>query len=276
MADEEKYVDKAADPDVNMDEPVVKPPDYATKEDFAKLQGMVEGLSASFKNFGSSTPAPAPQPRGPSTDEQIVEIDKQLEKLYGDLDDAISQGSGASKVQRAISKLENYKVDLKYNDKIQELQTFGMYTIDKLTDKVVAKEMPMLKYPEVQKTYEEAISSMSPGQSANPDVRMSAYQYACGKNQTLIFDRMFEEKMRETEKEEQTQTPTQVSGRTQDDTHDPNRIPDPKEYLSKDNLQAIAAAGKTVDSYYRSIGYTGWDDYWVKTGKAYFVGEEEE
>ena len=273
----DKYFDKAADPDVEMEQPEETPeevkPEFATREDFAKLEGMIEGLSASFKQFGAQ-PAPTPQPTGPSVSEQISKIDEQLVKLDTQMDQAIQEGQPVSAIQRKREELIQHKSDLKYNTRIEELQSFGVYAIDQLTDKVVSKDMPMLKYPEVKEAYEKAIGTMGPDQRMNPEVRMTAYNYACGANQSLIFDKMFEERMR-AEQEVKTQTPS-TPGREVSQADDPNRIPDPSEYLSPENLIALEAAGKTVDSYYQSQGYEGWDDFWVRTGKAHFVGEEEE
>jgi hypothetical protein len=267
---EDKFTDKAADPEVEMDKPVE--PSFATKEDFAKLQGMVEGLSASFRNFGQSAPAP-PQPTGPSQAEKIAAIDAQLVKLDTMMDDAIADGKSISKIQRQREELIQEKADIKYTTKIDELQSFGAYAIDQLTDKVVAADMPMLKYPEVKAAYDEAIGSMGPNQRMNPEVRMTAYNYACGKNQTLVFDKMFEERMRA--EEVATQTPS-TPGRDVAQKDDPHRIPDPSEYLSAENMAALEAAGKTPDQHYKSLGYADWADFWVKTGKAHFIGEEPE
>ena len=133
----------------------------------------------------------------------------------------------------------------------------------------------MLQYPEVKGAYEKAIATMSPDQRMNPEVRMTAYSYACGSNMDLIFDKKFEEKMR-SDAEVEVQAPTGKSGRDISEAGDPNRIPDPTEILSAENLQAIETAGKTVESYYKAMGYTGWEDYWVKTGKADRDGPEEE
>ncbi len=133
----------------------------------------------------------------------------------------------------------------------------------------------MLKYPEVKEAYEKAIGTMGPDQRMNPEVRMTAYNYACGTNMDLIFDKKLEEHMRQSEVVE-TQEPTGKSGREVSQEDDPNRIPAPEEVLDPENLKALEAAGKTPESYYKSLGYTSWEDYWVKTGKAHFVGEEEE
>ena len=268
---DEKFVDKAADPEVEMEKPVE--PQFATREDFAKLQGMVEGLSASFKNFGTAQPQQPQQPQGPSQAEKISAINDQLVKLDTMMDEAIAEGKSISKIQRQREDLIQEKADIKYSAKIDELQSFGAYAIDQLTDKVVASDMPMLKYAEVKSAYDEAISSMGPNQRMNPEVRMTAYNYACGKNQTLIFDKMFEERMRADEVD--TQTPA-TPGRDVAQKDDPNRIPDPSEYLSAENMSALQAAGKTPDQHYKSLGYADWADFWVKTGKAHFTGEEPE
>ena len=82
--------------------------------------------------------------------------------------------------------------------------------------------------------------------------------------------------MRQADEEIKTQEPAGKSGRDMTPDDDPNRIPDPSEYLSAENLFALEFAGKTVDTYYKSLGYADWADFWAKAGKAHFVGEEKE
>ncbi|GAF86211.1 unnamed protein product, partial [marine sediment metagenome] len=192
------------DPDTSGDDPLKKPeepelepapvPEFVTKEDFANLAGKIETLSLQAGNWGQPQ-APA-APTGPSVEQQITTVDEHLVKLDTQMDTAIAEGQPVSSIQRKREELIQHKMDLKYNTKIEELQSFGVFAIDQLTDKVVAKDMPMLQYPEVKDAYEKAIATMSPDQRMNPEVRMTAYSYACGANMDLIFDKKFEEKIR--------------------------------------------------------------------------------
>jgi len=270
----DKYIEKAIEETKEVVEETPPAPEFATKEEIANLKGAVENLSLQFGNFGQVQPRPA-APKGPSIAEQTAAIDEKLAQLDTQMDTAIAEGQSVSGIQRKREELIQHKMDLKYNTKIEELQSFGVFAIDQLTDKVVAKDMPMLQYPEVKDAYEKAISTMSPDQRMNPEVRMTAYSYACGSNMDLIFDKKFEEKMRADAAE--PQAPIGKPGRDISEKDDPNRIPDPSEILSADNLQAIETAGKTVDSYYKAMGYKGgWEDYWIRTGKPDRDGPEEE
>ena len=271
MADEYTQPGEVVEEEVVEETPPA--PEFVTKEDFASLTGKIEQLSLQFGNWGQPQ-APA-APKGPSIAEQTAAIDEKLVQLDTQMDTAIAEGQSVSGIQRKREELIQHKMDLKYNTRIEELQSFGVFAIDQLTDKVVAKDMPMLQYPEVKSAYEKAIGTMSPDQRMNPEVRMTAYSYACGSNMDLIFDKKFEEKMRADAAE--PQTPVGKPGREMSESTDPNRIPDPSEILSADNLQAIETAGKTVDSYYKAMGYPGgWEDYWIKTGKPDRDGPEEE
>ena len=270
MADEHVQPGEVVEEEVVEEAPPT--PDFVTKEDFANLAGKIETLSLQAGNWGQPQ-APA-APTGPSIAEQTASIDERLVKLDTQMDTAIAEGQSVSGIQRKREELIQHKMDLKYNTKIEELQSFGVFAIDQLTDKVVAKDMPMLQYPEVKTAYEKAIATMSPDQRMNPEVRMTAYSYACGSNMDLIFDKKFEEKMRADAAE--PQAPVGKPGRELSESTDPNRIPDPSEILSADNLQAIETAGKTVDSYYKAMGYSSWEDYWLKTGKPDRDGPEEE
>ena len=251
---------------------------FATKEDIAEMKGALDQITLSMKDFGQPQPIIPPAPTGPTVEEQITKIDEQLVKLGADMDNASTEGKPVSAISREMMELNNRKADIRTNTKIQEIQTMGTYAIGQLTDKVVSKDMPMLKYPEVKAEYEKALANMAPEQKMNPEFCVTAYNYARGIHQDTIFDKMFEERMRKAAEEDAaTQVPTDKSGRNIATDDDPNRIPEPSEYLSADNLKAIEVAGKTVDSYYKSLGqgYEGWADFWVKTGKAHFVGEEE-
>ena len=269
----DKYIEDAIEETEELIEEPEPTPSYATKDEVAGIKGAIDNLTLQFSNFGQVQQQPA-APKGPTIAEQTAAIDEQLVKLDTAMDEAIAEGKSVSTIQRKREELIQYKTDLKYDTKIQELQSFGVFAIDQLTDKVVASEMPMLKYPEVKKAYDKAISTMAPDQRMNPEVRMTAYNYARGMNQELIFDKMFEERMRKDE-EVKVQEPTGKSGRDVSQPDDPNRIPDPSEILDASNLQAIEAAGKTVESYYKSLGYPGgWEEYWIKTGKPDRDGEE--
>jgi len=252
-------------------------PDFATKEDIAELRGLVEGLSSSMRDFGQPRAQPE-APKGPSTEEQLATINSNLEQLYEQFDNAIQEGKGASKIQKEISKLENAKADLRYGAQINELRSFGTYAIGQLTEKVVSGSMPLLDIPEVKKAYTEAIKTMTPDQSANPEVLMTAYNYACGACMDKIIDHKMQENLRKAEEVAVTQTPAGKTGRTQKPEDDPNRIPRPDEVLPAESIAAVKEHPKyqgDFDAQYKAMGYKGWDDYWTKTGKAYFRGEEE-
>jgi hypothetical protein len=275
----DKYIEREDEQQEEQQEEQPTPPSYVSKEDFAELKGMVEGLSQSFRSFGETREQPREQPRGPSIDEQTQQLNTQLEQLYDQFDQAVNEGKGASKIQREISKLENAKADLKYGAKIEELQQWGTYAIDQLTDKVVSGSMPLLSIPEVKKAYEDAIKTMAPDQRMNPQVRETAYKFAVGDNMDRIVEFKIQEQLRKGEEEAVTQTPTGKSGRTQEQEGDPNRIPDPSEVLPEEAIKAVRDHPKwqgNFDAYYKSLGYKDWETYWKKTGKAYFRGEEEE
>jgi hypothetical protein len=191
----DKYIEEVTEETAEVVEEAPVAPDFATKEEIAEMKGAIDQLSLQFGNFGQVQQQPV-TPAGPSIADQIAEVDEQLVKLDTAMDTAIAEGQPVSGIQRKREALIQSKMDLTYNTKIEKLQSFGVFAIDQLTDKVVAKDMPMLQYPEVKAAYEKAISTMSPDQRMNPEVRMTAYSYACGSNMDLIFDKKFEEKMR--------------------------------------------------------------------------------
>lgn len=246
------------------------------REELANLSGQIQQLSSLMSNYGQPQAAPQPGPTGPSVDEQISQLDAELVKLDTEMDAAIVEGKPVAAIQRKRDALNQKKYDIKYDTKLQEIETMGTFAIDQLTDEIVSKNMPLLDIPEVKNAYETAVSQMTPQQRMNPKVRQTAYDYACGANMNLVLDKKIEERLRKDAETTATQVPAGKSGREIAEADDPNRIPDPSEHLTSENLIAIEAAGKTVDSYYKGMGYDGWEDFWVKTGKAHFIGEEEE
>ncbi len=272
---DEKFVDQAANPDVDMDEPVEPKPEFATKEDIAEIKGALEQVTLSMKNFGQPSAPVQNVPEGPGLDEQVAELDKQLSSLDEPFEDAVREGKGVAAIQRKREALIQKRADLIHKTDMEELRTFGTFAIDQLTDEVVKDKLELLRIPEVQHAYDQALSSMTPAQKMNPETRMLAYKFACGENMDKIFDLKLQEHLRQTE-EAKTQEPAAAGRQQEVDKSHPDYVPQPDEVLSKENMDAIKFSGKDLETYYQSMGYKGWEDFWKTDGKAYFAGEEEE
>lgn len=265
-----------------------KEPEYVTAEKLAELKGefkgmldtVTENINLQFRQFGQPQQRQPEQPKGPDVSEEIEKLDTQLAALDAPFEEAIRKGEGVMKIQKQRETLIQKRSDLLHKADMDELRTFGTHALDQLSERVVADKLEYLRIPEVKVAYDQALASMSPQQRTNPETRMLAYKFACGENMDKIFDLKMQEHLRrdEEEKKAATQSPTGTGGRTQEqDVSDPNYVPKPEDYLSPENLLAIRTAGKTVDSYYQSLGYKGgWEDFWKTDGREFFIGGEEE
>jgi hypothetical protein len=245
-------------------------PDMFVKaEDFARFEGKVTAMMDNFATVGK-TPT-QPEPTGPTVTEKMAEYDAALGKLDEAFDKAVHEGKGAAAIQQKREAIIQAKADLKYGSRIAELESFGVHAIDQLSGEVVKGSMPHLAMPEVKAAYDQAIDSMEPNQRMNPEARRLAYKFAIGENMERILELEKEKILRDVET--QTTTPG-VKGKetpTVTETGYPEGVPDPNEYFSQDNLDALDAKGQSIDDFCRSMGYADWGDYYEKT-----IKEEEE
>ena len=161
--------------------------------------------------------------------------------------------------------------------KVGRLEEFGLDTMSQLTKEIVANKMPHLAIPEVKQSYDEMMKLLPPNMKANPEALQNLYTQAVGKNTNTILALKQEEWLRAQAESPATQDPGASGGaRGGAVGAGANGIPKPEDVLDKENIKAIRALGKTPDSYYQSMGYSGWADFWEKTGKDYFEPEGEE
>jgi len=258
---------------------------FVTAEQLAEMKGEIkgmldtamQGLNLKMETFGQPRgPAPPPKPAGPTLEEEVAELDKSLASLDEPYEEAVRKGEGVLAIQKKREQLIQKRADLIHSRDINELKTYGTFAIDRLTDEVVGSKLELLRIPEVKQSYEAALNSMAPDQRMNPETRLLAYKFACGEHMDKIFDLKLQEHLRK-EEETKTNIPTGGAGREHElSKDDPNYVPKPEDVLTKDNLAALRRVGKTVDGYYKQMGYDGWADFWKKDGKAYFEGEEGE
>lgn len=225
-----------------------------------------------FTQTPTSSPAP---PSGPSLDEQLGEIDKQIDAFDAQIDDAVSSGKPVSKLLRERDALNarRMRLQIKHED-LDPALSAGISSINNLTDEITRGKMTWLKLPAVKKAFETTLSQLTPEQRLNIEARNAAYDMAVGKNLSVIQDAMKEEMLRSAA-DDQTATPGNHNGRSGAQSGGDD-IPKPRDVLSSSALAAIKTKGMTVDAYYQKLGYTDWADFWEKRGKNYFSDSEEE
>ena len=215
-------------------------------------------------------PAPAPIPQGPSFVDQIRTIDQQIEGLNTKIDEAVTNNKPVSRLLNERDQLahKRTRMQIKYED-IDPAMNAGIQTIDQLTDAVTRGSMKHLDL--VKDDFDSALNNLTPEQRMNPKMREAAYQIACGKNMDKIMAAQREEILRDAAAAPNNSPPNSNS-RSAD--AQPAGVPQPKDVLSKDSMNAIKSKGISVDQYYQKLGYSNWADFWEKRGKGYF-GEQE-
>jgi hypothetical protein len=220
--------------------------------------------------FQPQAPPPPPEPSGPTLAEQVSEFDKKINELGVQIDTAIKDEKPISELLAKRDSLTSQRTRLVIkSEDIDPALSAGVNTIDKLSAEMTRGQMQY--YDVVKDDYEAALSGLPADQRMNPETRKLAYEMSVGKNIDKITELKKEELLRSAA-DDPSLIPGNNNSRTTPDV-DPN-IPSPKDILGSDALAALKLKGKTVDEYYKGLGYQDWPDYWEKTGKAYF-GEGE-
>jgi len=255
-----KPVESAADPK----------PDFVSKADFDALKQKLDAFeSQSGGNYGPQPPTP-PAPSGPSFDEQIATYDKSLEAIDAQIDAAQEDGKPIGALLRQRDKINSAKVRLEVSREIDPKLAAGMQTIDYLSGEVTRSKMPHLDI--VKKDYDAQLSSLSPAERMNPQIRQAAYNIAVGQNIDKIVAAK-EEEVRRSVASDPNLTPDGPNARTTP-TKYKEGIPTPKDVLGPEAMAAIAtkygsASKENIDREYRNRGYSGWEGYYEKH-KSYF------
>jgi hypothetical protein len=248
--------------------------------DKGEWEGMKQKLStfeAGFNAGRQTQPVqPPPEPKGPTLEDQIAGVEKQINVLDTQIDEAVKDGKPVSKLMQERSKLDRQitRMQIKAED-IDPVLSTGFQTLDQISSELAQSKMPYLSIPGVRKEYDAALVNFTPEQRMNPAIRDAAYRMAIGKpeNFEAIITARKEEELRSV-------TPPQggePGGSSRDNGGQDGGgggIPAPDKVLSKEALSAIKYRGLTVDQYYQKRGYKDWKDYYEKH-KSYYEDTEE-
>lgn len=240
------------------------------KEEFEGIKKRLDSFETRF----TETPVQQPQvPQGPTVAEQVQGFDDQITEIGKKIDAAVTEGKPVSSLMSERDRLNEQRTTLRIRaEHIDPAFNAGIQTIGQLTDEVTKSQMPHLAIPEVKIEYDRFLTTLTPEQKMNPQMRTYAYNLAVGAKHEAIIEQAKETWMRESVPPG-GQVPGDQTGRNSDTQG--NKIPKPEEILSKGNINALTAAGRTVDGHYQSLGYPGgWEDFWEQTGK-YDHGYEE-
>ena len=271
-----------------------KQPQYMTMEQFQEqikpfqetlsaVNKSLEALSGQQKTYQQPT-APAPPAEDPfkADKERISQIDVQLEEISKKVDQAAMDGRGVGDLMRQQNSLMIERSEL--HGKViagagDPRIDAGIQTIDALTNEVISGKMPYLSIPGVKDRYDYYVAQLMPEQRMNPQAKMGCYNLAVGENLQSIEEAKKQEWLRDMEDGRDTKTQDQTTGAGTGRQHQSGgdgATPPPEKVLSRDALQTIKKSRHhNPDSYYRSLGYEGWDDYYAKNKEYLTEGEEE-
>jgi hypothetical protein len=258
-------------------------PNFVTKEDFDKVveqnQALAQKLDQALLNFESfgqqqrnqQQYQPPPQPAVDPNATKIATLEQRIADMDEAVDKAVYEGKGVGKLLRErdklVGQLNTIQTEQAISQRVGKLEEFGMNSIGQLSKEIVSTKMPRLNVPEVKRAYDDKVSQLPPEMKANPEALMQVYRLAVGENLETILGSEQESWLR-SQAETATQNPGASGGARGGANGSGSNIPKPEDILDKENLKAIRALGKNVDSYYQSMGYKGgWADFWEQTGK---------
>jgi hypothetical protein len=269
---EAKEIDSVPEEAPETPKPEIDTNKFVSVDDFKSLKNSIESMRLRMDTFGQpQAPQPVSLPQEDTTAKEISDIDSKIEAMNEKIDKAVYDGKGVGALMCERDRLVERRLEIKNEAKFDEIRTAGVDTLDRLSDQVVRTQMPHLDVPEIKQTYETALSQMSPSIRMNPEVRLAAYNHAVGKNIDIIVKSAQHEALRSdtTLTNEASATTSRTAG-----AKSAGGIPSPHEILTKDNLDAISAIGKTVDQYYQSLGYKGWEDHYEQQRDFYEGGSK--
>lgn len=251
---------KPVEPNNNNTPPTVAVPAEEWGAMKARLDVFEKG---GYNNQQTNTPPPAPS--GPSTADQIKEIETQIDALDVEIDTKVTEGKPVSALMKKRSALDRQitRIQIKAED-IDPMMNAGMLTIDALSSEVSKGKM---KYFDIVKNdYESLINSIDPAQRSSLEVKQKIYDIAVGQNIDKIMAAQQEELLRQGH-DNANNPPPNNNGRNNDGDDNTPKVSD---ILSRDALNAIKSRGMTVDEYYKKRGFKdGWKGYFEKH-KSYY------
>lgn len=246
-----------APPPTNAPTPPATPPNdppasasetrYASAEEFRQFQQSVDaGFNRvlSMLNRTGSVAAPTAPPA-------IEDV------LDDDLDNAIAEGKGASKLVR---KAIGAAVDRVRRGEIDSIRSTGFGAIGKLVRHIATREMKF--YDRYKREIDAAIAELPPESQLDPDLLIAIHNTIAGRPENI--QRMIDE-ARQSALREATDEGSADAGGTGTRRSDPASrtppVPSPRELLGEAAADALDAAGRTPDRFAQGLGYRDWSHY---------------
>lgn len=213
-------------------------------------------------------PAMPAAPVGPSLDDQVGGMDRELGELNKQIDDAIKEEKPVSGLLVKRDQIVAKKHDVITDAKLSNVMNQGMETLQHLTSEVTQTKMPHLAV--VKGEFDSILAGMGPEHKASPKAQIAAYDLACGRNMDKILE--IEKEKFQRKDPATTQDVTEHSGR---DTKGGDETPSFGEYFGDDAMLALKAKGQTPDEYAKRMGYGSAEEFVAFSAKQEKELEEE-
>lgn len=218
-------------------------------------------LEKSGPNFAAQPPQPEP-PKGPTVDEQVVQLDKDLETLDSQIDKAIEDEKPVSSLLRERDKINEKKIRLRTEESVNVLRSQGLQSISQLSKEISQAKMPYLEaIPEIKTTYEAMLAKATPEMLSNPESLSAAYNFAVGQNMTKVIDFEREKAQRAADADNPPPPPPGKTGRDIKGGGEGGEKPTFEEHFGEDAMNALKRQNVTKDEFAKKLGYKDADDY---------------
>ncbi len=259
MVDKDK--DLKLDGDGNPIDPKV--PDSTVIMKKEEYDGIMGRLDAFDRKFEESSPIVDTVPVANQYEDELKTIDSSLATL----DEQIAKTDDVAEMNKLWQKrtnLSNKRQELKTDSRITQAELNAAHTISQLTSKVISSEMPLLSVKTVKDSYESNLAALQPNQRATLQGQEYAYNLAVGNNieDVVVYRQEIEQR-----KAADILVGDLGGGGGKKIVNAEDDIPSFSDYVGKDALQAIKAAGMTIDTYIKRHGFETQED-WVKNAIA--------
>lgn len=193
-------------------------------------------------------PAAPVAPAGPSVDEQVVGMDKELGSLGKQIDEAIKEEKPISELLAKRDAVAAKRNEVVTDAKVGTVMNQGLETLQHLTTEVTASKMPHLGI--VRTEYDTILANMPQEHKASLKAQMAAYDLAVGRN----MDKILASEKEKFQREDLTNT-QDVTEHTGRDTGGGDETPSFEEYIGSEGMLALKAASRTPEEYVKRLGH---------------------
>jgi hypothetical protein len=223
-----------------------------------KMSDFEKKLSQGFQTpVAPAAPAVAP---GPSVDEMVGDIEKEIEAIDDEIEERISNGQSVKALRAKQRKLQAKATKIQIEaESINPLRDIGLGTMGQLSLKMVQSDMPHLDV--VKDTFDEYYNQLTGAQKSDPEILKKIYNLAVGQNYDAVVRK--EAEIANRQKSQATSLDVGNKGRSSKTADKAEGdIPDWRDYYSGGSLLALERKGIDMDREVQRRGYKDWKEYY--------------